>query len=66
MPVMDGFTATETLRHQGYNKPIIALTAGTTSTEREQCIKAGMNDILFKPYKLEDIQDTLCHWSQTQ
>ncbi|WP_299495369.1 ATP-binding protein [uncultured Shewanella sp.] len=65
MPVMDGFTATETLRHQGYNKPIIALTAGTTSTEREQCISAGMDDILFKPYKLQEIQDTLCHWSQS-
>ncbi|WP_298774240.1 ATP-binding protein [uncultured Shewanella sp.] len=65
MPVMDGFTATEALRHQGYNKPIIALTAGTTSTEREQCIKAGMDDILFKPYKLQDIQDTLCHWRQS-
>ncbi|MCL1125991.1 ATP-binding protein [Shewanella surugensis] len=64
MPIMDGFTATATLRHQGYSKPIIALTAGTTSIEREQCLTAGMDDILFKPYKLQEIQATLSQWCQ--
>ncbi|PSV25397.1 MULTISPECIES: ATP-binding protein [unclassified Photobacterium] len=62
MPIMDGYTATRELRKQDYSKPIIALTAGTTSAEREACIQAGMNDILCKPYLASELHDILTIW----
>ncbi|WP_028774337.1 ATP-binding protein [Shewanella waksmanii] len=62
MPIVDGYEATMILRNQGYAKPIIALTAGTTSTERELCFDAGMDDIVSKPYKLDDLRCALTQW----
>jgi signal transduction histidine kinase/CheY-like chemotaxis protein len=49
MPVMDGLTATRKLRHQGYNGPIIALTASVMQDEQQRCLDAGCNDICTKP-----------------
>lgn len=64
MPIMDGFEATRILRQQGYDKPIIALTAGTTNIERDECLACGMDDIVNKPYQLKDLQRTLNHWGK--
>ncbi|QFI38226.1 response regulator [Moritella marina ATCC 15381] len=64
MPIMDGFEATRILRQQGYTKPIIALTAGTTNIEREECLACGMDDIVNKPYQLKDLKKMLNHWGK--
>ncbi|MBF4244345.1 response regulator [Vibrio anguillarum] len=62
MPEMDGFEASQHLREQGYNKPIIALTAGTTMHKKQHCIACGMDDVLSKPYRLEDLKTILQKW----
>ncbi|WP_310654456.1 ATP-binding protein [Shewanella fidelis] len=62
MPVIDGFEATRRLRAKKYNKPIIALTASTTSVETEQCYQCGMDEIVNKPYQKEDIKKVLIKW----
>ncbi|WP_076411797.1 ATP-binding protein [Shewanella sp. UCD-KL12] len=62
MPIMDGFETTTQLRAQGYKKPIIALTASTTTLERERCISSGMDEIVNKPYKKADIVEVLNKW----
>ncbi|MBD3669699.1 MAG: response regulator [Gammaproteobacteria bacterium] len=49
MPVMDGVTATRELRAKGYNKPIVALTANDTQSERQACREAGFDGFLSKP-----------------
>ncbi|MEZ9822967.1 response regulator [Shewanella sp. 10N.286.45.A1] len=64
MPVVDGFEATSLLREKGYTKPIIALTASTTSVETEQCFQCGMDEIINKPYQQEDIKTALTKWAQ--
>ena len=54
MPVMDGFEATREIRllEQASGRPripILALTAGATLSERNDCIEAGMDDFIAKP-----------------
>jgi CheY-like chemotaxis protein len=42
--------------------PIIALTAGAFDEDRASSLKAGMNDYLSKPFKLDQLADTLSIW----
>ncbi|GGD00832.1 hypothetical protein GCM10011396_55510 [Undibacterium terreum] len=50
MPVLDGFSATRKIRQElGLQIPVVAMTAGVTTSERQLCADAGMNDFIGKP-----------------
>jgi two-component system sensor histidine kinase/response regulator len=55
MPVMDGCLAARTIREKLGNVrlPIIAMTANTSQADRDECLKAGMNDHVGKPFDIE-------------
>ncbi|MEJ6005980.1 ATP-binding protein [Paucibacter sp. AS339] len=55
MPVMDGYAATKIIRAElGLKRlPIVAMTAGTLSSDREACLAAGMNEHVGKPFDVE-------------
>ena len=62
MPGMNGYEATRNLRKSGFKKPIVAVTATEMPNEREQCLKAGIDDILAKPFKQADAGNMLQKW----
>ena len=57
MPIMDGIKATLKLREIEYGTdshvPIIAITANALSGDREDCLAAGMDEYISKPFKLD-------------
>ena len=62
MPEMDGLEATQLIRTmpspQG-NIPIVALTAGAMQEDKERCLEVGMNSVITKPFRLEELEDVL-------
>jgi len=62
MPQMDGFKATAHLRAKGIETPIIALTAYGRGEDEEQCLAAGMNDFLSKPFRQFEMRAMLQKW----
>lgn len=59
MPKMDGYEATETLRRQGYGKPILALTAHAMVEERQRTRRAGCDAHLTKPLDPKDLVEKI-------
>jgi signal transduction histidine kinase/CheY-like chemotaxis protein len=62
MPEIDGLTASRHLRKQGFVQPIIAFTANASEEDQIACFDAGMNDILIKPIKLQNLVQVLRKW----
>ena len=64
MPVMDGLTATRTIRaldrQDAKTIPIIAMTANAFREDAERCMEAGMNAHLAKPLDDKTIKQTIC------
>ena len=57
MPVMNGYQATRMIRQNPKTRsiPIIAVTALTSSEEREECLKSGCDDYIAKPLTIKDL-----------
>jgi PAS domain S-box-containing protein len=67
MPEMDGFECTAEIRKReqslgGKAIPIVALTANAMAQDREECLNAGMDDYLSKPFSMQTLQDMLDRW----
>ena len=67
MPVMDGVTATHAIRRGEAGEaarelPVVALTAYAMETDIANFMKAGMNDYLSKPVRLENLEAGIRRW----
>lgn len=65
MPVMDGFTATRTLRERRVSTPIYALTANVMQSDREKCAAAGCTGFMTKPIDIDELLSTLADVLET-
>lgn len=71
MPGMDGYVTTGAIREmENKNRrnggasrvPIVALTGYSTEEDREECLQAGMDDYLSKPFTIVHIKSVLDRW----
>ena len=68
MPNMDGLTATKTIRQDLEMNDIIivAMTAHAMKEDKQECLDAGMNDYITKPFKAAELYRVLLKWLQTR
>lgn len=66
MPEMDGFTLTQKIRQAGGTLTIFGLTANAQSEIRAQALAAGMNECLFKPLHLSQLEAALLKVQKTE
>jgi CheY-like chemotaxis protein len=63
MPVMDGLTATATLREMekstGNHQRVVAMTAFAMTGDKDRCLAAGMDGYLSKPIRAQELDDLL-------
>jgi CheY-like chemotaxis protein len=67
MPEIDGYEATARIRarerHDGRRPtPIVAMTAGVLTEDRDRALAAGMDDYVSKPVKPEELETVLRRW----
>ncbi|MFW5785498.1 MAG: ATP-binding protein, partial [Chitinispirillaceae bacterium] len=67
MPNLNGYEATKVIRDRNSgvrnNKlPIVAMTAGAADSERDECLKAGMDDYVTKPVNPEVLNKIMRKW----
>ena len=70
MPIMDGYKLAASIRDieakdsKSLRIPIIGYTANALQDSRDQCLQAGMDDVLIKPVGLEPLRKKLYDWLQ--
>lgn len=68
MPEMNGYEAARRIRilekesGEGGHVPIIAMTAQAISTDRQECLEAGMDDYMSKPITLAKLRSAILRW----
>ncbi|MCA1991637.1 MAG: response regulator transcription factor [Coleofasciculus sp. S288] len=55
VPKLDGISLCRQVRSQGYQMPILLLTAKDTTHDKVMGLDAGADDYVVKPYKLEEL-----------
>lgn len=64
MPVMSGIETALRIREQERigqlrRLPIVALTASATAKDQQSCLAAGMDEVLTKPFRMEQLSQVL-------
>lgn len=69
MPIMNGYVTTKKIREiessTSSHTPIIAITANALLGDREECLAAGMDDYISKPFQIEVLIQKMRNLLQT-
>jgi two-component system, OmpR family, alkaline phosphatase synthesis response regulator PhoP len=70
LPGMDGYAVLETLRSEGFTRPVLVLTARGEETDKVRGFRAGADQYMVKPFGLleliERVRLLLHRWSPTR
>jgi signal transduction histidine kinase/CheY-like chemotaxis protein len=68
LPDIDGYTVASRIRQQEYgldrHVPIIAISAMVSPQHQEACMEAGIDGVLSKPLRLNELQATIEMWCE--
>jgi two-component system sensor histidine kinase/response regulator len=64
MPEMDGLEATRRIRAQPAlaGLPVLGMTAHALARDRAQCLAAGMNEVVIKPFEPKELFAAILRW----
>ncbi len=62
LPLMTGFQATQIIKSEFPNLPVIIQTAYALKEDREKAFNAGCDDYLAKPVPLKDLKEKIRHY----
>jgi len=65
MPVCDGYEATVSLRANGCDVPIVAITSNSSEKEQLRLLGGGCNEFKTKPISFDDLVQTAYQWTRT-
>ena len=71
MPELDGYEATRLIRSEEHKLRhsrrhyIIAMTANALTGDREECLRAGMDDYISKPVRIEELDSAIARGLST-
>ncbi len=66
MPLIDGYETTKMIRKKGIKTPVIALTAYDRSEILEKVNLSGMNEVLMKPFEVQNLYRILNKYNTQQ
>jgi CheY-like chemotaxis protein len=59
----DGFKFTRSLRAQGFDRPVVAVTALATAGDMEECRRAGFDRVLTKPFTINQLAEVITSYA---
>jgi CheY-like chemotaxis protein len=59
MPAMDGLSLASHIKERSPSTPVILLTGSDGETVRKKMERAPVDSVIFKPFRLEDLQRTV-------